>query len=96
MENTTANWVLDNTELGKRDWKTAANFINEHFTADNKVKYVSSVNRMLQVLLERQQGSKLVWKRTAKMNYEIVATIEGVNNEAQSQAETVLQAHIRL
>ena len=34
MENTTANWVLDNTELGKEIGKTAAAFINEHYTAD--------------------------------------------------------------
>ena len=34
MENTTANWVLDNTALGVEIGKTAAEFINEHYTAD--------------------------------------------------------------
>ena len=38
MENTTANWVLDNTELGKEIGKTAAEFINDKFTADDKAQ----------------------------------------------------------
>ena len=94
MENTTANWVLDNTELGKEIGKTAANFINEHFTADNKAEVCVIGKPDTQVLLERQQGIEAGLEENCEDNYEIVATIEGVvNNEVQSQAETVLQAH---
>ena len=94
MENTTANWVLDNTELGKEIGKTAAAFINEHYTADNKAEVCVIGKPDTQVLLERQNGIEAGLKENCQDNYEIVATIDGVvNNEVQSKAETVLQAH---
>lgn len=94
MENTTANWVLDNTELGKEIGKTAAAFINEHYTADNKAQVCVIGKPDTQVLLERQNGIEAGLKENCKDNYEIVATIDGVvNNEVQSEAETVLQAN---
>lgn len=94
MENTTANWVLDNTELGKEIGKTAAAFINEHYTADNKAQVCVMGKPDTQVLLERQNGIEAGLKENCKDNYEIVATIDGVvNNEVQSKAETVLQAN---
>lgn len=93
MENTTANWVLDNTELGKEIGKTAA-FINEHYTADKKAEVCVIGKPDTQVLLERQNGIEAGLKENCQDNYEIVATIDGVvNNEVQSKAETVLQAH---
>ena len=94
MENTTANWVLDNTELGKEIGKTAAAFINEHYTADNKAQVCVIGKPDTQVLLERQNGIEAGLKENCKDNYEIVATIDGVvNNEVQSKAESVLQAN---
>ena len=94
MENTTANWVLDNTELGKEIGKTAAAFINEHYTADNKAQVCVIGKPDTQVLLERQNGIEAGLTENCKDNYEIVATIDGVvNNEVQSKAETVLQAN---
>ena len=94
MENTTANWVLDNTELGKEIGKTAAAFINEHNTADNKAQVCVMGKPDTQVLLERQNGIEAGLKENCKDNYEIVATIDGVvNNEVQSKAESVLQAN---
>lgn len=94
MENTTANWVLDNTELGKEIGKEASKFINEHYTADNKAEVCVIGKPDTQVLLERQNGIEQGLKENCKDNYEIVATIDGVvNNEVQSKAETVLQAH---
>lgn len=94
MENTTANWVLDNTELGKEIGKTAADFINEHYTADNKAQVCVMGKPDTQVLLERQNGIEAGLKENCKDNYEIVATIDGVvNNEVQSKAESVLQAN---
>ena len=94
MKNTTANWVLDNTELGKEIGKTAAAFINEHYTADNKAQVCVMGKPDTQVLLERQNGIEAGLKENCKDNYEIVATIDGVvNNEVQSKAESVLQAN---
>lgn len=94
MKNTTANWVLDNTELGKEIGKTAAAFINEHFTSDNKAEVCVIGKPDTQVLLERQNGIEAGLKENCEDNYEIVATIDGVvNNEVQSKAESVLQAH---
>lgn len=94
MENTTANWVLDNTELGKEIGKTAAAFINEHYTSDNKAEVCVIGKPDTQVLLERQNGIEAGLEENCEDNYEIVATIDGVvNNEVQSKAETVLQAH---
>ena len=94
MENTTANWVLDNTELGKEIGKTAAAFINEHYTADNNAQVCVMGKPDTQVLLERQNGIEAGLKENCKDNYEIVATIDGVvNNEVQSKAESVLQAN---
>jgi ribose transport system substrate-binding protein len=94
MENTTANWVLDNTELGKEIGKTAATFINEHYTSDNKAQVCVIGKPDTQVLLERQNGIEAGLEEYCEDNYEIVATIDGVvNNEVQSKAETVLQAN---
>ena len=94
MENTTANWVLDNTELGKDIGKEAAKFINEHYTADNKAEVCVIGKPDTQVLLERQNGIEAGLKENCQDNYDIVKTIDGVvNNEVQSKAETVLQAN---
>ena len=94
MENTTANWVLDNTELGKEIGKEAAKFINEHYTADNKAEVCVIGKPDTQVLLERQNGIEAGLKENCQDNYDIVKTIDGVvNNEVQSKAETVLQAN---
>ena len=46
MENTTANWVLDNEVLGQEIGKTAAEFINEYFTADEKIGRASCRERV--------------------------------------------------
>ncbi len=94
MENTTANWVLDNTELGEEIGKTAAAFINEHYTSDNKAQVCVIGKPDTKVLLERANGIKTGLEENCEDNYEIVAEIDGVvNNEVQSKAETTLQAN---
>lgn len=94
MENTTANWVLDNTELGKEIGKTASEFINEHYTADNKAKVTVIGYPSTKVLLERANGIKEGLEEYCEDNYEIVAEVDGIESpEAQSNVETVLQAH---
>ena len=94
MKNTTANWVLDNTELGKEIGKTAADFINENYTADNKAKVTVIGYPSTKVLLERADGIKAGLKEFCKDNYEIIAEVDGIEaNEAQTNVETVLTAN---
>lgn len=94
MENTTANWVLDNTALGNEIGKTAANFINENYTDGKKAEVCVIGYPSTKVLLERQNGIEAGLKENCKDNYEIVAEIDGLEaNDAQTNVETVLQAH---
>ena len=90
MENTTANWVLDNTELGKEIGKTAAEFINDKFTADDKAQVTVIGYPSTKVLKERADGLK----ENCKDNYEVIAEVDGLEApEAQSNVESVLSAH---
>lgn len=94
MKNTTANWVLDNTELGKEIAKLASEFINEKFTADKKAEVCVIGYPSTKVLLERQNGIEDGLKEYCKDNYKIVATTEGLEaGPAQTNVETVLQAN---
>lgn len=94
MENTTANWVLDNTELGKEIGKTAAEFINDKFTADDKAQVTVIGYPSTKVLKERADGIKEGLKENCKDNYEVIAEVDGLEApEAQSNVESVLSAH---
>lgn len=94
MENTTANWVLNNTDLGKEIGKTASEFINEHFTKDNKAQVTVIGYPSTKVLLERANGIKEGLEENCDGNYEIIAEVDGIEaNEAQSNVESVLAAH---
>ena len=95
MENTTANWVLDNTVLGEEIGKSAAEFINEHYTADNPAQVVVIGYPSTKVLLERANGIKAGLEEYCNEgNYEIVAEVDGIEaNEAQTNCETALQAN---
>jgi len=93
MENTTANWVLDNTELGKEIGKTAAEFINDKFTADDKAQVTVIGYPSTKVLKERADGIKEGLKENCKDNYEVIAEVDGLEApEAQSNVESVLSA----
>lgn len=95
MTNTTANWILDNTALGNDIGKTAAAFINENYTADKPAEVCVIGKPSTKVLLERANGIKEGLEENCdKGNYKIVAEVDGLEaNEAQSNVETVLQAH---
>ena len=94
MENTTANWVLDNTELGKEIGKAAAEFINDKFTADDKAQVTVIGYPSTKVLKERADGIKEGLKENCKDNYEVIAEVDGLEApEAQSNVESVLSAH---
>lgn len=94
MKNTTANWVLDNTELGKEIGKTASEFINEKFDSKNKAEVTVIGYPSTKVLKERADGIKAGLKENCKDNYKIIAEVDGLEApQAQSNVESVLSAH---
>lgn len=94
MENTTANWVLENTELGREIGKTAAEFINENYTKDDKAQVTVIGYPSTKVLLERADGIKEGLEEACEDNYEIIAEVDGLEApEAQTNVETVMSAH---
>lgn len=94
MENTTANWVLDNTDLGKQIGKAAAEFINEKFTKDDKAQVTVIGYPSTKVLKERADGIKAGLEEYCEDNYEIIAEVDGLEAaESQTNVETVLSAH---
>lgn len=95
MENTTANWVLDNTALGNDIGKAAAAFINKNYTSDNPAEVCVIGFPSTKVLLERANGIKAGLEENCdKGNYKIVAEIDGLEaNDAQTNVETTLQAN---
>lgn len=94
MENTTANWILNNEELGKEIGRVASEFINEHYTADNKAEVVVIGYPSTKVLLERADGIKAGLEEFCDGNYEIVAEVDGLEAaEAQTNCETAMIAN---
>ena len=94
MENTDANWILDNTYLGTEIGKLAGTFINEHYSEDNKAEVIVIGYPQTKILLEREEGIKIGLEETAAGKYEIVASQAGIiASDAQTAVETTLQAH---
>ena len=97
MKNTDANWILDNTALGREIGKMAADFINKHFSEDNPAEVLVIGYPQTVVLLERENGIKAGLRENAAGKFTIVATQAGlVSSEAQTAVETTLQAHPNL
>ena len=95
MENTDANWVLDNTELGMAIGEAAAEFINEYYTADDPAEVCVIGYASTAVLVTRAEGIKAGLEEYCNEGvYEIVAETDGIEAaEAQTNCETVLQAN---
>ena len=94
MVNTTANWVLDNKVLGEEIGKTAAGFINEHFTPEDKAQVTVIGYPSTKVLKDRADGIKDGLKANCEDNYEIIAEVDGLEApEAQTNVESVMSAH---
>lgn len=94
MENTDANWILDNTYLGTEIGKLAGAFINEHYSEDNKAEVIVIGYPQTKILLEREEGIKIGLEETAAGKYEIVASQAGIiASDAQTAVETTLQAY---
>ena len=92
MENTTVNWVLDNTELGMEIGKAAAEFINLHYTEEFPAKVVTIGYPSTTVLLERENGIIAgIEENCTEGIYEIIANIEGLEaDQALENCEMLL------
>ena len=94
MENTDANWILNNTDLGIAIGEMAGAFISDHYSEDNKAEVVLIGYPQTKVLLERGDGIKIGLENTAAGKYELVAEQAAIEaNVAQTAMETILQAH---
>ena len=96
MENTTANWVLDNTELGKEIGKTAAEFINDKFTADDKAQVTVIGYPSTKVLKERADGIKEGLKEGDQVISDLGSLEEGMQAEAASMLITLKETYSAL
>ncbi len=94
MTNTDLNWVLDNTELGYTIGKAAAEFINEHYTEDNKAQIAVMNYPQTPILLERENGILEALEEISAGKYEVVAQQPALDAQAAlSNMETILQAN---
>ena len=94
MKNTDINWVLDNTKLGYAIGASAAEFINKHFSADNKAKVAVMNYPQTPILLERENGILAALKENAAGKYEVVAQQPAIDAAtALTNMESILQAH---
>ena len=91
MENTDANWILNNTYLGTKIGELAGNFINEHYSADNKAKVIVIGYPQTKILLEREEGIMQGLENVAAGNYEVISNQAGIiASDAQTAVETVV------
>ena len=94
MENTDANWILDNTFLGKAIGDLAAEFINKYYDETDKAEVIVIGYPQTKILLEREEGIRQGLEENAKGRYEIVASQGGIiASDAQRAVETTLQAY---
>lgn len=94
MTNTDLNWILDNTKLGYAIGQEAANFINEHYTSDNKAQVAIMNYPQTPILLERETGILAALEEICEDNYEVVAQQPALDAQtALSNMETILQAN---
>lgn len=94
MENTDANWILDNHYLGNAIGKLAGAFIVEHYSEENKAEVIVIGYPQTKILLEREEGILEGLEQTAAGKYEVVANQAGIiASDAQTAVETTLQAH---
>jgi ABC-type sugar transport system substrate-binding protein len=94
MENTDANWILNNHNLGNAIGQMAGEFINEKYSEDNKAEVIVIGYPQTKILLEREEGIMEGLEQVADGKYEIVANQAGIiASDAQTAVETTLQAH---
>ena len=94
MENTDANWIINNHDLGVAIGEMTADFVNAHYSEENKAEVIVIGYSTTRVLLEREEGIREGLAAGAEGKYEIVATRNAiVAADAQAAVETALVAH---
>ena len=94
MENTDANWILNNHNLGVAIGEMAGEFINEKYDEENQAEVIVIGYPQTKILLEREEGIMEGLANVADGKYEIVANQAGIiASDAQTAVETTLQAH---
>jgi len=93
MINTDLNWILDNTKLGYVIGTAAAEFINEHYTADAMAEVAVMNYPQTPILLERETGILNALEEIAGGKYKVVAQQPALDAQtALTNMETILQA----
>lgn len=93
MTNTDVNWVLDNKELGETIGKAAAEFINAHYSEDQKAQVAIINYPQTPIIVERENGIDEGLK-DADGKYEIVSRQPAADaGTAMSAMETILQSN---
>ena len=91
MENTDANWILDNTYLGTKIGELAGDFINKYYSEDEKAKVIVIGYPQTKILLEREEGIMAGLASTCDGKYEIIANQAGIiASDAQTAVETTV------
>ena len=94
MTNTDGNWILNNTDLGIAIGELTGEFINEHYSEDNKAEVTVIGYPQTTILKEREEGILQGMANVADGKYEIVANQAAIDaNAAQTAMETILIAH---
>lgn len=94
MKNTDVNWILDNTQLGYTIGSAAAEFINEHYSADNKAKVAVMNYPQTPILLERENGILSALKEIAGDKHEVIAQQPAIDAaSALTNMESILQSN---
>ena len=94
MENTDANWILNNHYLGVAIGKLAGDFINKHYSADNQAEVIVIGYPQTKILLEREEGILEGLAEVSGGKYKVVSNQAGIiASDAQTAVETVLQAY---
>ena len=94
MTNTDGNWILNNTNLGIAIGELCGQFINKHYSEDNKAQVTVIGYPQTTILLEREEGIIQGMANVADGKYEIVANQAAIDaNAAQTAMETILQRY---
>ena len=94
MTNTSGNWILNNTDLGIAIGELTGEFINEHYSEDNKAEVTVIGYPQTTILKEREEGILQGMANVADGKYEVVANQAAIDaNAAQTAMETILIAH---
>ena len=94
MTNTDGNWVLNNTNLGIEIGEAAGEFIDAHYSADNKAQIAMINYPQTTILLEREEGILQGLENKAAGKYEVISSQAGLDaNQAQTAMETILQRY---